>query len=277
MKKISFKRYLRMIETAEFFIYFSVILFVYFLILPVLNLSVVLDVILTMLTLTFVFAFVAVYRKRMIAIDASNRSYYFFNTLDTSELEGMSEYFIGKVKKSSNPIAKANNEFMAYLLHDYTSNETFPLYNAIKATEEAYDDYYYDRILYIRSIMIYREMEKGNIEESLSLCKKQLAYIEKMIDEDQVPEEEVETVLNYSSTYRHMIRFIESTNIRTALAIKVPENTTNYDKVNKYFFMSKVFIEKDMKPQAKAVIENILDIDGDYRLLVEMKEQYNVL
>ena len=78
--------------------------------------------------------------------------------------------------------------------------------------------------------------------------------------------------MNLSSLYRHLIRFINAPNVRTAFAIKVPENATNFDRVRTYYTFARIFVENDMNKEAKIAIEKTKDIKGDYRLLEGLRE-----
>ena len=66
-----------------------------------------------------------------------------------------------------------------------------------------------------------------------------------MIDDKQVPDDLVDYILDASSLYRHLIRFVQTPNVRTAYALKIPENATNYDKVKTHYIITRIFIENN--------------------------------
>lgn len=201
----------------------------------------------------------------------------FFDTLNTKELYHLYNYYMKKVKRAPNPIVKAKHIYKAYMIHKYINSDKFEYINQILDVEAAYDDMFYFKAIVIRENILFSLIENAQIEDALVLIKKQLMYMERMIDDDQVPQELQEKILSLCSLYRHTIRFIESPNERTAYSIFKNEKGTNFDKVKTYYIIARVFIENDMEDKAKTAIEQVKDMSGDYRLLERLKEYYNEL
>jgi len=124
----------------------------------------------------------------------------------------------------------------------------------------------------IRENMIFRFIQNGQIDKALEYAKKQLHYIEQSIDEEQVPYELIDPVLYLSSTYRQLIRFINAPNVRTAFAIKIADDATNYDTVKTYYLIAKIFDKNRMKKEVKITKEKVSEINGNYRLLKRLKD-----
>lgn len=274
---MNFKTYLKLIHIGEFILYFTVANVLLFVVFPLLEMPVIANIIFAMFGVIGAFAFVSMFRRKIIARNVVQRMTTFYHTIDNSIIDGISEYFLKKAKMSPNPISLANNIFYAYVAHDYVSEEPFEYLGNIIDTEQAYDEMFYLRVLQIREIMIVRLIEQAQIEEALALTKKQLDYIERMIDTEQVPTNIEEDILNLSSVFRHLIRFIESTNIRTAFAIYPKQKGTHFDEVKWHYVMVRVFLENEMNQEAKEVASKMIHLSGDYRLLERIKEYYNEL
>lgn len=272
MNKMNFKTYMRMLQIVEFIIYFAVASILLWVVMPYVGLHVAVNVLFTMVALVGTFGILSNAKRKIVGKEVINRSYRFYDTLDTSGIAGMGDYFLMKSKISRSATALDSNIFMAYAFHDYTDGEPFEYIQNIMDVEEAYDDFFYYRVIQIREIMIFRFIQNGQIDKALEYSKKQLHYIEQSIDEEQVPEELIDPVLYISSTYRHLIRFINSPNVRTAFAIKIADDATNYDAVKTYYLIAKIFEENRMKKEVKITKEKVSEINGNYRLLERLKD-----
>lgn len=263
---------MKILQVGEFVIYFAVASVLLFAIMPSLGMHTAVNIIFTMLAVVGTFGIISKVKRKVVGKAVVERTSTFYETLDTSVLVGMGEYFLSKAKNSNTPVVLDNNVFMAYALHNYDSKDEFEYIQNIIDIEESYDDFFYIRVIQIREIMIYRFIQNGEIDKALKYIKKQLHYIEQSIDLEQVPEELVDYVLYASSRYRHLIRFIKSPNPRTAYAIKIEDNNTKYDNVQTYYSIAKIFMKNKMKKEAKIAAEKVMEYTGDFRILKELKE-----
>jgi hypothetical protein len=274
---MSFKSFIRTVRIIEISIYVAAFLFLFLVVMPVLGMGVFADVVFSLIGMLGAFALVYTPKSKLIWKNIMRRTHVFYDTLENKTVEGIREFYLRSVRFSPNALVKGHNLFMAYAMHEYVSDEPFEYLHDMELSELAYDDFFYFRAIQIREIMMFRLIQNGQIEEGLALAYRQLDYIERMIDDDQVPQDMVESILNLSSLYRHLIRFINSPNPRTAYAIKMPENAANFDKVRTYYTIARIFIENDMNEEAKIAIEKTKDITGDYRLLERIREYRNEL
>ena len=121
-------------------------------------------------------------------------------------------------------------------------------------------------------------IEQGRYIHAIKRINNTIDIAEAKIDRGMISDEEIlESVLNDISFLKHLKRFIESPNPRTAGAAFPKEKQSNYHKVVIYHGISHVFLRKGMKKEAKDVIENVIDIQGDFRLLKTMKDTYEKL
>jgi len=272
VKMMNFKTYMKILQVGEFVIYFAVASVLLFAIMPSLGMHTAVNIIFTMLAVVGTFGIISKVKRKVVGKAVVARTSTFYETLETSVLVGMGDYFLGKAKNSNNPVVLDNNIFMAYALHNYESKEPFEYIQNIIDIEESYDDFFYFRVVQIREIMIFRFIQHGKIDKALQYAQKQLHYIEQSIDQEQVPEESLDYVLYASSRYRHLIRFINSPNPRTAYAIKIEDDNTKYDDVQTYYSIAKIFMKNKMKKEAKVAAEKVLEYTGDFRILKELKE-----
>jgi len=263
---------MKTIQIVEFVIYFAVASILLFVALPYLGMHVAVNIIFSMLAVVGTFGVLSSAKRKMVGKEVIKRSYKFYETLDTNVIAGMGDYFLMKSKISRSATALDSNIFMAYALHNYESKEPFEYIQNMIDIEESYDDFFYFRVVQIREIMIFRFIQHGKIDKALQYAQKQLHYIEQSIDQEQVPEESLDYVLYASSRYRHLIRFINSPNPRTAYAIKIEDDNTKYDDVQTYYSIAKIFMKNKMKKEAKIAAEKVLEYTGDFRILKELKE-----
>jgi hypothetical protein len=109
-------------------------------------------------------------------------------------------------------------------------------------------------------------VRNGDLESALKTYTDSLDYCEQIIDGEKYRENELQFILNHTSILRHIIRFINSTNVRTAGAIKTPRNN-NFERLCDDFFFAKVFTLKGMKEDAQPYLDRLKEYQGNLPIL----------
>ena len=274
---MSFKSITRLLKAFLVIIPVIVLYMLLYLILIIIELDPAISIIVVVLIVATLIVFLLKGEKKIINQVLIKKVFEFFDTLDSKEMFDIYRFYMRKAKRAQIVYEKAKHIYKAFITHDYISSDPYEYIDEIMAVESAYEDTFYFNVIVIREILFYNLMENGQIEQAMEMIQKNLDYIERMVDENQVPQEMQELVLNASSLYRHIIRFIKSPNERTAYAILKNEKGTNFDIVKSYYVIVRMFIENDMYDEAKKAIEKIKDKQGDYRLLVRLREYYTEL
>jgi tetratricopeptide (TPR) repeat protein len=262
---------------VEFVVYFFVALLMMYAILPLFGMPRIANVVFTMFGVTGAFAILNNLKKNLIYKNVLKRGNKLNNTLDSSLMVGISQYYLKLASHAVNPVSQGKYIYLAYLGHDIETIEVFPYLNQILEMEKAYDDFFLYRVIVVRELLAFRLLENGQLDQALKLFEKNLKYINKMNKENQIPVEIMERLNTVVDCYKDTIEFMKKPNLDLAIKMTSKEKDLLIDRIRTHYLTARVFIEHDMIEEAKIILENAIEFKGNYRLLMQLLDYYNEL
>ena len=208
-----------------------------------------------------------------IVISSIRKRYKLFtDDLDTKHIQGIEKKYYNWATQVGNKKRFKANVDCGYEFHIILNQKEYPFIKHIDLGIEYRNT---SQLIAISHHRILSLLQVGDLDEAEERIDQAVMLLEDRIDEQQVQEPLLEDALRQIAWYKSIKKFINNPNANT-VGICLPTRKNNkYHQVLIRVSLAQVFLENDMDQEALNVLQDIVDFDGDYRLLRRAKEIYS--